>query len=140
MINQLPFKPGSVYIVNFSSIRDQICTWITEELYYLEKQRQLFSIEPLQKNITSENESKVHTSLSVAHLSLAVKLLIDAKVITNKNSREIIKMVARNFRTDKREQISEDSLYNKAYNVETSTLDGMKDVIMMNLVKGYLRV
>jgi hypothetical protein len=100
----------------------------------------LFSIEPLQKNITSENESKVHTSLSVAHLSLAVKLLIDAKVITNKNSREIIKMVARNFRTDKREQISEDSLYNKAYNVETSTLDGMKDVIMMNLVKGYLRV
>lgn len=139
LINQLLIKPGLVYKVDLPSIRNQIGTWITEELYYLEKQRQLLLIEPLQKNLPMDNESKVHTSLSVAHLSLAVKLLIDAKVITNRNSREVIKMVARNFRTDKREQISEDSLYNKTYNIEPATLDGMKDVIigLMNLVKRY---
>ena len=39
----------------------------------------------------------------------------------------------------KRESISEDSLRNKAYNIESSTVEGMKDVIigLLNLVRGY---
>ncbi len=37
---------------------------------------------------------------------LAIKLLIDAGIIKNKNATELMKLVARNFKTDNREQIS----------------------------------
>ena len=132
-------KPGFAYRPQLPSIRDQIGTWITEELYFLEKRRQLNV--PL--NVLKSDEPvvtpKVQTSLSVAHLSLGLKLLMDAGVITNKNSTEVMRMVARNFRTEKRESISEDSLRNKVYNIESGTVEGMKDVIigLLNLVRGY---
>ena len=139
ILNQVPMKPGFAYRPQLPSIRDQIGTWITEELYFLEKRRQLNV--PL--NVLKSDEPvvtpKVQTSLSVAHLSLGLKLLMDAGVITNKNSTEVMRMVARNFRTEKRESISEDSLRNKVYNIESGTVEGMKDVIigLLNLVRGY---
>lgn len=138
-INQVPVIPRLVYRSQLPSIRDQIGSWISEELYFLEKRQQILSQVPAQTPMVMENEPKVHTSLSVAHLSLAVKLLVDAKVITNKNHTELLKVVARNFRTDKREQISEDSLRNKSYNFDKATVDRMKDVIigMMNMVMKY---
>ena len=84
-------------------------------------------------------EPKIHTSLSVAHLSLAVKLLVDAKIIKNKNSTELMKLVARNFKTDSRDKISEVSLRNKSYSYEISTVDQMKDLVkgLMGVVMRY---
>ena len=139
LLNQEPVKPGYVFKPKLPSIKDQIGTWITEELYFLEKRRQLLTPVSLPKTEDPAVTTKVQTSLSVAHLSLGLKLLLDAKVITNKNSTELMRMVARNFRTDRREKISEDSLRNKAYNIESGTVEGMKDVIigLLNLVRGY---
>ncbi|MBK7433504.1 MAG: hypothetical protein IPI66_06060 [Chitinophagaceae bacterium] len=71
-----------------------------------------------QKNEQQTTEMKVHTSLSVSHLAMAVKLLVEAKLITNTNSSDLIRMVARNFRTDRQEVISEESLRNKLYSFE----------------------
>ena len=39
-------------------------------------------------------------------------------------------MVARSFKTDRQEVISEDSLRNKSYNFETSTVEKLKDKII----------
>ena len=138
-INQVIAKPGTAYKPYIHSIREQIGGWISEELYFLEKKQQLLLKFPIQTAEKTDSEPKVHTSLSVAHLSLAVKLLVDSKVITNKNSTEIFKLVARNFKTDKRDHISEDSLRNKSYEFEPATVDRMKDVIkgMMSLVMRY---
>lgn len=139
LINQLPITPGLAFKPALPNIKEQIGSWICEELYFIEKREALrlsttdVDGKPLPK------EAKVHTSLSVAHLSLAVKLLIDARLITNKNSSELMRMVARNFRTDRREEISEDSLRNKSYNFESGTVEKMKDVIigLINLVRRY---
>jgi hypothetical protein len=108
-------------------------------LYCLEKQHRLNFVAPPPPHLPSDTEPKVHTSLSVAHLSMAVKLLVDSKVITNKNTSELLRMVAKNFKTDKQEQISEDSLRNKMYNVEKFNVDKMKGVIigMLNQVRKY---
>jgi len=139
LINQLQLKSGLVFKPGLPSIKDQIGSWICEELYFLEKRQRLLYQAPLQKNEDQANEPKVQTSLSVAHLALAVKLLIESKVITNKNSSELLRMVARNFKTDRQELISEDSLRNKSYNFESATVNRLKDEIigLMNLVRKY---
>ena len=104
----------------------------------MEKRHQLNALISDSKNEEPAFTPKVQTSLSVAHLSLGLKLLMDAGVITNMNSTELIRMVARNFSTEKRESISENSLRNKVYNIESGTVEGMKEVIirLMNLVRG----
>ncbi len=139
LINQLQLKLGLVFKPGLPSIKDQIGSWICEELYFLEKRQRLLYQSPVQKNEEQVNEPKVQTSLSVAHLALAVKLLIESKVITNKNSSELLRMVAKNFKTDRQELISEDSLRNKSYNFESATVDRLKDEIigLMNLVRKY---
>jgi len=139
LINQLQLKSGLVFKPGLPSIKDQIGSWICEELYFLEKRQRLLYQSPVQKNEEPANEPKVQTSLSVAHLALAVKLLLESKVITNKNSSELLRMVARNFKTDRQELISEDSLRNKSYNFESATVNRLKDEIigLMNLVRKY---
>ena len=139
LINQQPVKPGIVFKPGLPAIKEQVGSWICEELYYSEKRQQLLSKLPLQKNEASSNESKIHTSLSVSHLALAVKLLVESKMITNTNSTELMRIVARNFKTDKQEVISEDSLRNKSYNFEAATVSRLKDEIigLMNLARKF---
>ena len=130
LINQLPVKPGLIYKPGLASIKEQIGSWICEELYYLEKKQQLMLPDTTQRNKEHDSLGKIHTNLSVSQLALGVKLLVDAKVITNKNSTELMSMVARSFKTDRQEVISEDSLRNKSYNFETSTVEKLKDKII----------
>ena len=87
----------------------------------------------------SQAKSKIHTTLAVSQLSFALKLLIECGVIVNSNYTELLKIVAQNFKTDRIENISEDSLRNKYYNVEKGTADKMKDLVinLLNLVRKY---
>ena len=137
LINQLPMKPGLIYKPGLPSIKEQIGNWICEELYYLEKKQKLFSPVIIQGKENQDNSGKIHTNLSVSQLALGVKLLVDAKVITNKNSTELMSMVAKSFKTDRQEVISEDSLRNKSYNFETATVEKLKDKIigLLNMVR-----
>ena len=138
-INQIPVKPGMVYKTTLPSAREQIGCWICEELAYLEKKQKLLA--PVSAvRVGEQNEfSKVRTSLSVAQLALAVKLLTETKVITNKNAAELMRIIAGSFRTDRQEVISEESLRNKSYSFETSTVSRVKDVIieLLNLARRY---
>lgn len=120
-------------------ISEQISNWLSEEIYFLERTYQLYNTPVQNHKSTLPVTAKVHTKLSVAHLSLAVKLLLETGVIKNKNAAELMRMVARSFRTEKCEQISEDSLRNKAYNIESSAVEGMKDVIvcLLNAARKY---
>ena len=138
-INQLPVKPGLAFKPAHPSLKEQVLNWLSEELNFL-KNCSLPSLAVL--NHPDEElpgTAKVETSLTVAHLSLGLKLLMDANVIINKNSSEVMRMVARNFRTARMDSISESSLRNKSYHIESATLDGMKDLIirLMNLIRTY---
>lgn len=138
LINQVIVKPGSVYKSELPSLCDQIGTWLGEEIYFLEKKQQLLQL-PLGPALKTDIGPKVHTSLPVAHLSLVIRLLLDANLIKNKNAAELLKRVAGSFRTDKCEHISEDSLRNKFYNFDDHTVDQVKDVIkgLMGVVMRY---
>jgi len=137
-INQIHHVRVTAYDPNLPDIREQICDWLSEEIYYLERKQQFDNHLPVVKE-QSTTSGKVYTRLSVGNLSLAIKLLLDTGVIKNKNTTELMRMVARNFRTEKSEHISEDSLRNKVYNIESSAVNGMKDVIvgLLNEVRKY---
>lgn len=139
IINQLPVEPGPAFKPELPAAREQTGGWICEELAFLEKKQRL-NLLPVAMGESALNETtKVQTSLSVAQLALAVKLLIEAKVITNKNAAELMRMVAGSFKTDRQELISEESLRNKSYSFETSTVNRLKDVVieLLNLVRRY---
>lgn len=137
-INQVIVKPGCVYKTDLFSLNEQIGRWICEELYFLEKQQQ-FSLLPVNNAEPLNHKPKVHTSLSVDNLSFVIRLLLDANLIKNKNASELLKRVAKSFRTDKSEHISEDSLRNKFYNFDDNTVDQVKDVIkgLMGVLMRY---
>ena len=137
--NQFTMRTELVYNTTLPSIKEQVGTWICEELYYLERQNKLLNHGLLPNTEEPSYEMKIHTSLSVSHLALAVKILVESKIITNANTTELMRAVARNFRTDRQEVISEESLRNKSYNFEAATVNRLKDEIigLMNLVRGY---
>jgi hypothetical protein len=139
IISQLPMKPGLIFNTGLPSIKDQIISWIYDEINYLEKEEQLLPYLPTEMPMEQMREEKVQTSLSVSQLSLAVKLLMDTKVISHHNSTEVMRMVARNFRTERRDTISEASLRNKSYSYDSGTVDKMKEVIkgFMNMMREY---
>jgi hypothetical protein len=85
------------------------------------------------------NDEKIQTTLSVAELSLGVKLLLESKMINNKNPSELMRLVARNFKTDRNDDISENSIRNKYYTVESGTLTSMREAMegLIKLVKQY---
>lgn len=130
IINQITKKPGLAYDCSLPSVHDQLATWLSEEIFFLEKKQQLENSFPTSTNDQNAKSEKVQTVLSVPQLSLAVKLLLDSGIIKTKHTRDVMRMVAQNFRTGNIEQISEDSLRNKIYNIEPAAVEGMKKVIM----------
>ncbi|MEO8772606.1 MAG: hypothetical protein ABI402_21095 [Ferruginibacter sp.] len=139
IINQNTFGTELYLDPALSSIRDQLVSWITEEIYFLDKKHSLASIGVEPDTKPPGSEYKVQTSFSVAHLSLALKLLLDSGIIKNKNIKELIRNVAKNFRNEKLETISEISLRNKFYDYEARTVGELKDIIinLLNLVRKY---
>ena len=84
-INQLWHFTGMSYEPTLPGIREQVANWLTEEITFLEKKQQLNNTITNVLRESLPNTNKVHTKLSVAHLSLAVKLLVDTGVIKNNN-------------------------------------------------------
>jgi hypothetical protein len=138
LLNQLPVKPGLVFRHEMPPIKKQIATWISEELLYLDKQKKFMIIADVSGD-EQPSEEKIQTTLSVADLSLFVKLLLESKMISNKNPSELIRLVARNFKTDRNDVISENSIRNKYYTVESGTLTSMREAMtgLIKLVKQY---
>ncbi|MEO6671137.1 MAG: hypothetical protein ABIN36_16765 [Ferruginibacter sp.] len=136
-VNQVVKIPGLAYDPSLSSVADQIGTWLAEEIYFLEKKKELEYIS--QENKTADRAGKIKTTLTVSHLSIAIKLLMETGVIMNTNASDIIRMVSKTFKTGRSENISEDSLRNKAYNIESSAIEGVKNVIvgLLNEVRKY---
>jgi hypothetical protein len=138
LLNQLPVIPGLAFRRELPPIKKQVATWISEELLYQDKQKELMVLAD-EKQEEQSNEEKIQTTLSVAHLSLVVKLLLESKMISNKNPSELMRLVARNFKTDRNDDISENSIRNKYYTVESGTLTSMREAMtgLIQLVKQY---
>lgn len=130
VINQTLVKSNVVYLRHLPPIRDQLVFWIAEDLYYLDKKHQLSLALPVNREVEKDKLKKVHVQLTVSDLALGARLLLDTDVIVNINYTELMKMVARGFRTNRQANISQQAIYNVGFETSVTSKEKMKNVLM----------
>lgn len=118
------------------TIKNQIVSWIEEEIDYLYKKIKLEATD-LHNSNDKEPKIKLLSGLSVAQLSYFFNLLLQAGIIQHKNQRDIFRFISDNFKTKMSSNISSDSISSKYYNVESTTKSVIRDKIieLLNLTK-----
>lgn len=129
VLNQRIVKPNSVYLPHLESIRDQLVFWIAEDLHYLNKKHQLTLPLPMTRDVAKDKVKKVHVTLTVPDLALGARLLLD-DVIINSTYTELMERVAKNFRTNRRESLSNNNTYNEGFNISVVTKEKMKSLLL----------
>lgn len=127
--NQKQTRNFIKYNENLPSIKEQIISWIEEEIEYLSKKMKL---DANQFTNVANNEDKIKflTGLSVAQLSYFFALLIETGIIKHKNQADIFRFISENFKTVNTDKISTDSIKSKYYNVETTTKNAVREKII----------
>jgi hypothetical protein len=130
--NQKPSGSHTRLNQNFPSIKDQILNWIDEEIEYLTRKNKLESI-----LINSQPIVKIKTSLSVAQLCSFFKFLVLCHILEPKNHIDLFRLICANFKTNKIDKISFQSVKKNYYNSEQSTINFIrtKAIELMNLTK-----
>lgn len=134
--NQHRFLIKKAFNENLPKIKEQICSWIEEEIDFINRKRNLKDIKKLEV-ITEEINNKIEFGLSVAQISYFINILMQVGVINHTNQRVVFRMIATNFKTKVTDTISVDSLSSKFYNVEDSTKAAVREKIieLLNLSK-----
>lgn len=117
------------YKANLPSLKEQIISWIEEEIEYLTKKIKLEANQFT--NVTNNDErTKLLTGLSVAQLSYFFRLLMETGIIKHKNQTDIFRFISENLKTNNTEKISVDSIKVKYYNVENTTKNALREKII----------
>ncbi len=117
-------------------IKEQLISWIEEEIEYLSKRKDLGANNNSYTRNT-DSKFKIQTGLSVAQLSYFIKLLMKVKIITHKNQAEVFRFAANHFSTIASTNVSAESIRSKFHNVEERAKIVMRSFIidLMNLTK-----
>lgn len=124
-INQLPVRVNYCFDDNMPPLKEQVSTWIAEEIKYCEAGH---FMQATNSSVT-EPENKINTTLSVAKLGLLIRLLVVDKIIINRTVAPMLRTVAKTFTTLQREEISFGSLETKYHAPDKATIDVMKDML-----------
>jgi hypothetical protein len=117
------------YKANLPSLKEQIISWIEEEIEYLTKK---IKLEANQFTNVTDNDKRIKllTGLSVAQLSYFFGLLMETGIIKHKNQTDVFRFISENFKTNNTEKISVDSIKVKYYNVENTTKKALREKII----------
>lgn len=124
-INQLPVRINYYFDENMPPLKEQVSTWIAEEIKYCEAGNFIQSA----NSSVIESENKIHTTFSVAKLGLLVRLLVVDKIIINRTVAPMLRTVAKTFSTLQREEISFGSLETKYHAPDKATIGMMKEIL-----------
>lgn len=131
-INQQQQSTQLYYNSLLPSLKNQITTWLEEEINYHNKKMTLTKEPPDLFSVQPE-KPKIQSGLSVAQLAYFHKLQHDVGMITNRNQRDISRVIAATYQTSKVHEISPESITSKYYNVEETTLQAVKDMLIKML-------
>lgn len=106
-------------IVEFSNARYELCTKFLEGLNQM-------------SNDSTSTIVKLELNLSVADLALLFRLLDEEKLIKYKQKVEIYRFITTSFRTEKQNNISEDSIKNKFLSPDTTSIKNI-EILLTNL-------
>lgn len=129
-INQAQVKPGISYNVNAPSLRSQLNSYIIEEMEHLQRVHQLTNLSGSRSLDALFSSLKIQLEMSVAQAAYMIKVFIEAKLILNQNITELLRFLSRFLTTKRSESISYDSLRTKYYNVELSTRESVRNILL----------
>jgi hypothetical protein len=134
-ITQTQVQSEIAYEPKERSLKEHVSHWLIEELSFLEKN---YIVSKLREE-DPDPETKVMFNMSVAQLGCFLKFLVDAEVIKSTNYTELVKLVAKGSRTKGTGKISPESLRIKFYDIEESTKDDIKVMIinLLNIIKNH---
>jgi len=124
-INQLPLKLNCCYNTNMPSLKEQINGWTDDEIKFLEN----VQLPEKVADKLNENEDKIHTSLSVAKLSVLLRLLVIDKIITVRTVTQMLRVAAKIFTTLQKGDIFFGSLTTKYHAPDKATINAVKDLL-----------
>ena len=124
-INQFTTKVKTSYSSVMPSLKEQMNGWINEEVKYWESG----SFTELPPNNAALDESKIHTTLSVAKLALLIRLLVIDKIIINRTVAPVLRVVAKIFTTLQKDEISFGSLETKYHAPDKAAINAVKDML-----------
>jgi hypothetical protein len=132
--NQEPCMVDRGYNYNDPPINIQIADWISQEIQYLKHKQQLALSANSEE--TSLADFKLNFDLSVSHVAYIFRLFIEAGVIQNKNTSELIRFLIKYVKTKRSESISYESFRIKYYSIENGTKDAVKKTLqyLLNFV------
>ena len=129
-ITQVPVQNKAIYDPNHNSLKEQVSQWILEEMCFLEKRFVLSNIHDHEKNSNATSTFKIPIDMSVPQLAYFLKVLVKSKVIKNVKDKELLKHFANHSKTRGTENISPESLRIKFYDIEDSTKEEVKSIII----------
>ncbi|SDF61741.1 hypothetical protein SAMN04487996_111288 [Dyadobacter soli] len=129
--NQMHRKAGVKLSPQHADLKKVLGNWFAQEITYLEKKHQ-WDVLPLQNQQPSKEKPepfKVMCFLSVDQLGLILRALDALRIVKSKSLNSFIQSVAPYLSTPRKEEISYESLRNKAYTFEA----GDKEVVIGTL-------
>lgn len=124
-MNQSRTKLNFCYSQDMPSLKDQVNSWVEEEIKYLQAELNLPSV--IKKE--DERENKIQTSLSVSRLALLIRLMVIDKVITNRILAQVLRTVIKTVATAHSENISLGSFQSKYHQPDKGTVVAVKDLL-----------
>ena len=124
-INQVTVKREYALHIYYGSLKEQIINWLNEENAFY--QTELVVVSSMPNPLT--NDTKIHTSLSVAKLAVLIKLLVADKIIINRTLAPMLRIAAKTFTTLQKDDISFGSLETKYHAPDKSTTNTVRDML-----------
>lgn len=139
-INQTNVLPGLALNPLLPSAREQLNTWLSHEIWYLEKYSSCAGTSEPADDAEQARPRKITTGLSVPQLAYMLKLFADQGIIIHDNKTEMLETFAAMFRTEKTENISAGSLRKNFYNEDASVSRSVRDMLfsIINKSKGAI--
>lgn len=138
-ISQRNCKVNIAFDCDLPSIKDQLISWVEEEITYLNKKLQL-SLKPQALNLFSDEEKvKLQSGLTVSQLAFFYRLQSEVGIISHKILRDIFRHISESYQTSKVTDISIESIKNKYYQVDNGTIEVIKDKVIeiLNQIKSH---
>lgn len=124
------FEPGK------QSIKDAALSMLQRELFMREQSKAVPLAAPPS---TTETEPLLHLNWTVEELGLYVRLLQDNGQLLNRNLRDVAKLLSGQIRTERKEQLSWQNLYNCFSKAEMNTMRSL-DSKLMDVLNGLRKM
>lgn len=132
-LNQAQVNPGMRYYPPGPSLKDQLNSYINEEIEYQEKLQQLNAPSPDRPHNPFSSGFRLKFDASVSQLAYLLRVLVETKIIINNNLTQVLQFFARYVETQQSDSVSFGSLRSKFYTLETGTRDSVRNMLLSML-------